>query len=80
MTPSKKNGDKKNVEEKVLSIWTKHKLPPEARLRWLVMRKGEQEAHKPVHMCPTHNEDGWGQWMLKNIPQIFFFPLSELIS
>jgi hypothetical protein len=76
MTPSKKNGDKKNVEEKVLSIWTKHKLPPEARLRWLVMRKGEQEAHKPVHMCPTHNEDGWGQWMLKNIPQIFFFPLT----
>ena len=42
-------------------------LPKDSQFRWLVLRKDKQEAHKPVYMCPTHGEDGWGEWVRKMV-------------
>ena len=50
------------------------KLPKDSQFRWLVLRKGEQEAHKPVYMCPTHGEDGWGEWVRKIVYPYFSMP------
>ena len=49
-------------------------LPKDSQFRWLVLRKDKQEAHKPVYMCPTHGEDGWGEWVRKMVYPFFSMP------